>query len=117
MTLTLEPPALHFASMSDAPQEPSSAVESSPSQPSLEVPARRRRDRDGDGEDDNPEAARKRLLLVIPLVMAAAAIAALVLGGMQDKGVYSRPVDQLVAEYDWTLARFAERGTATSSAR
>lgn len=69
---------------------------STPSSPSLEVPARRRRDRDDDEEE--AEGARKRLLLLIPLVMAAAAIVALVLGGMQDKGVYSKPVDQLVAE-------------------
>lgn len=66
----------------------------SPSQPSLEVPARRRR---GEGEED-PEASRKGLLIVIPLVMAAAAIVALVLAGLQDKGMYSKPVDQLVAE-------------------
>jgi len=77
--------------------ESSKVEEPSPSQPSLEVPARRRRD----GEDEeSPDAARKRLLLLVPLVMAAAAIVALVLGGMQDKGVYSKPVDQLVAEKD-----------------
>jgi cytochrome c-type biogenesis protein CcmE len=69
--------------------------EPSPSQPSLEVavPARRLR---GEGEDDGD--SRKRLLIVIPLVMAAAAIVALVLTGMQDKGMYSKPVDQLMAE-------------------
>jgi cytochrome c-type biogenesis protein CcmE len=65
-----------------------------PSQPSLEVPARRR-DRQ---EDDDPEAARKRLLLLIPLVMAAAAIVVVVLAGMQDKGMYSKSVDQLMSE-------------------
>lgn len=64
----------------------------SPSQPSLEVPARRARD----AEED--EGSRKRLLLLVPLVMAAAAIVALVLAGMQDKGMYSKPVDQLLAE-------------------
>ncbi len=65
----------------------------SPSQPSLEVPARRRR---GEVEDDGD--SRKRLLLLVPLVMAAAAIVAFVLAGMQDKGMYSKPVDQLMAE-------------------
>lgn len=78
--------------MSEAPE----SDEASPSQPSLEVPARLRRD--GEEEEDGAEGSRKRLLLLVPLVMAAAAIVALVLGGMQDKGVYSKPVDLLVAE-------------------
>ncbi|AKU96838.1 hypothetical protein AKJ09_03502 [Labilithrix luteola] len=62
----------------------------------LEVPARRRRG--SEGEEEGEDAARKRLLLLIPLVMAAAAIVALVLVGMQDKGMYSKPVDELVAQ-------------------
>jgi len=81
-----------------------------PSQGTFEVPvarsssdsdsggrdARRRR---GDEDDEEGEGgARRRLLLVIPLVTAAAAIVALVLVGMQDKGVYSKPVDELVAQ-------------------
>lgn len=65
------------------------------SDPALEVPARRRR---GEGEEEGEDGARKRLLLLIPLVMAAAAIVVLVLVGMQDKGVYSKPVDDLVAQ-------------------
>lgn len=60
----------------------------------VEVPARRRRD----GEDEDDQASRKRLLLVVPLLMAAAAIVALVLVGMQDKGIYSKPVDELVQQ-------------------
>ena len=72
--------------------------ESSPdgpeSQSAIEVPARRR---DRDVEEDEG-AGRKRLLLLVPLVMAAAAIVALVLVGMQDKGVYSKDVDVLIAE-------------------
>jgi cytochrome c-type biogenesis protein CcmE len=64
-----------------------------PSERAVEVPARRRRE-----EDDDGEASRKRLLLVVPLLMAAAAIVALVLVGMQDKGIYSKPVDELVAQ-------------------
>lgn len=74
-------------------QEP---IEDPPSsERAVEVPARVRRDRD---EDDEDGGARKRLLLVIPLVMAAAAIVALVLVGMQDKGMYSKPVDELVQQ-------------------
>ncbi|MBX3204618.1 MAG: cytochrome c maturation protein CcmE [Labilithrix sp.] len=65
-----------------------------PSERAVEVPARRRRDEDEEDED----GARKRLLLVVPLLMAAAAIVALVLVGMQDKGIYSKPVDELVAQ-------------------
>jgi cytochrome c-type biogenesis protein CcmE len=81
--------------MSAAPNDPEAPVsQATPSQPALEVPARRRRD----GEDDDGEGARKRLLIVIPLVMAAAAIVALVLVGMQDKGMYSKSVDQLLVE-------------------
>lgn len=76
-------------------QQPSEQ-EPTPSEPALEVPARRVR-RDGDGGDDDG-GSRKQLLVVVPLVTAAAAIVALVLVGMQDKGVYSKPVDELVAQ-------------------
>ncbi|MBX3185983.1 MAG: cytochrome c maturation protein CcmE [Labilithrix sp.] len=79
--------------MSDESEDPQ-AAEASPSEPALEVPARRRR---GEEEDDEG-GSRKGLLLVVGLVMAAAAIVAVVLIGMQDKGMYSKPVDQLVAE-------------------
>lgn len=51
--------------------------------------------RDDADEDDG---ARKRLLLLVPLLMAAAAIVAMVLVGMQDKGIYSKPVDELIAQ-------------------
>jgi cytochrome c-type biogenesis protein CcmE len=69
--------------------------ESAPtSERAVEVPVRRRRDE----EEEEEGAARKRLLLVIPLVVAAAAIVGLVLIGMQDKGIYSKPVDELVAQ-------------------
>jgi cytochrome c-type biogenesis protein CcmE len=47
---------------------------------------------------EEDEGARRRLLLVVPLLMAAAAIVALVLVGMQDKGIYSKPVDELIAQ-------------------
>jgi len=90
--------------MSDIPQppDPASRGDDDPppdSDPAVEVPVRRRRAGDEASEEDEG-AARKRLLLLIPLVMAAAAIAALVLVGMQDKGTYSKPVDQLFAERD-----------------
>lgn len=88
--------------MSDEENKASATDEESPSQPTLEVPARRARR--GEVEDD-PESARKRLLLVIPLVMAAAAIVALVLAGLQDKGMYSKSVDELMAE----KAKFVNR--------
>ncbi len=89
-----------FESMSDAPAEDPQVPDASPSAGALAVPVvggggvRRRRD----GEDDEADGSRKRLLLLVPLVMAAAAIVALVLVGMQDKGMYSKPVDILVAE-------------------
>jgi cytochrome c-type biogenesis protein CcmE len=78
--------------MSDAPTD---LPEATPSEPALSLPARRR---DRDPDEDDADASRKRLLLLVPLVMAAAAIVALVLVGMQDKGVYSKDVDVLLAE-------------------
>jgi cytochrome c-type biogenesis protein CcmE len=65
---------------------------------------RRRRDREGEGEVD-AQATRRRMLLVIPLVAAAAGIVAIVLTGMKDNAIYSKPVDQLVAQ----KARFQGR--------
>ena len=81
--------------------------DATPSDSALEIPQvdvgrRRARGRSGpdDGQDEHeePDASRKRLLLLVPLVMASAAIVALVLVGMQDKGVYSKDVDVLIAE-------------------
>lgn len=70
-----------------------SQIEAPPaSDHAVDVPQRRRR------EEEEDEGSRRRLLLVVPLLMAAAAIVALVLVGMQDKGIYSKPVDQLVAQ-------------------
>lgn len=70
-------------------------MEDPPSEHAVEVAVARRR-----LDDEEDEGARKRLLLLIPLLMAAAAIVALVLVGMQDKGIYSKPVDELVAQKD-----------------
>jgi len=66
--------------------------DAAPSESAVEVSSRRRR------EEEDDEGSRKRLLLVIPLVVTAAAIVAGVLIGMQDKGIYSKPVDELVAQ-------------------
>jgi len=79
-------------------QEP--VEEPTPSEPALEVPARegRRARRDGDEEDDSDGGTRKRMFVVVPLVTAAAAIVGLVMFGMQDKGVYSKPVDELIQQ-------------------
>ena len=82
-------PLMSDAQADDKEQDPA------PSERAVEVPAVRRRE--GEDEEDD-EGARKRLLLVVPLLMAAAAIVALVLVGMQDKGIYSKPVDELVAQ-------------------
>lgn len=41
---------------------------------------------------------RRGLMIVVPLVMAGAALVALVLNGMQDNGIYSRPVDELIRD-------------------
>lgn len=78
--------------MSDADEK---IEEPAPSERAVVVAARRRRAED---EDEEENASRKRLLLVVPLLMAAAAIVALALVGMQDKGIYSKPVDELVAQ-------------------
>lgn len=55
------------------------------------VPARRRRDEASDGTSTG-----RGLLIVVPLVMVAAAVVALVFTGMEGKGIYSKPVDELV---------------------
>lgn len=82
--------------MSDEPRDDGPASERAVTVATEPAAARRRRT--GHEVDEDPEASRKRLLLVVPLVTAAAAIAALVLVGMQDNGMYSKPVDQLMTE-------------------
>jgi cytochrome c-type biogenesis protein CcmE len=44
-------------------------------------------------------------MIVVPLVMAGAAVLGLVLAGMKDNAIYSKPVDELVAQ----KAKFAGR--------
>jgi cytochrome c-type biogenesis protein CcmE len=65
-----------------------------------ELPTRRRRDE----EPRDPEASKKGLILMIGLVGGGAAIAAMFLFGMKDNAIYSKPVDQLVAD----KAKYAE---------
>src|SRR6185312_9564439 len=71
-----------------------------PEDEGVAVPRRRR-----DEAPDDPQDRRKRMLLVIPLVAVAAGLVAMVLGGMKDNAIYSKPVDQLMKERD----RFAGR--------
>src|SRR5262245_32007081 len=91
--------------MSDIENDKEEAAPTSAGAPNsdrgVELPARRRRDE----EEEEDGASRKRLLLVVPLLMAAAAIVAVVLVGMQDKGIYSKPVDELVAQKDKFVGR------------
>jgi cytochrome c-type biogenesis protein CcmE len=85
--------------MSEPRNDAAPQATETPSNPSLEVAPRRRR------RDEEAQPARKGLLIVLPLVMAGAAITALVLLGMQDKGLYSKPIDELVKN----KSRFAGR--------
>jgi cytochrome c-type biogenesis protein CcmE len=56
--------------------------------------------------DDEPDRRRRLgLASAVVLAMAAAAIAALVLTGMQDKAIYSKPVDELLAQRAKFLGR------------
>jgi cytochrome c-type biogenesis protein CcmE len=51
------------------------------------------------------KSPRSGLFVVVPLVMLAAAIAGVVLNGMKDNAIYSKPVDELLAQ----RAKFAGR--------
>jgi cytochrome c-type biogenesis protein CcmE len=59
-----------------------------------ELPTRRRREEEATGD---PEARKKGLILMIGLVGGGALIASLFLFGMKDNAIYSKPVDELVA--------------------
>ena len=52
-----------------------------------------------------PVKKKSGLVIVVPLVMLAAAIAGVVLTGLKDNAIYSKPVDELVAQ----KAKFAGR--------
>ena len=57
-----------------------------------------RRAREGRQAAADPQSARRGMLLVVPLVAVAAGVVAIALTGMKDNAIYSKPVDQLVAE-------------------
>jgi cytochrome c-type biogenesis protein CcmE len=68
------------------------------SPPSAATPPRRQRHRD---DQENGEGERRRWVgpvVAVGLAMGAAAIATLVLTGMQDKAIYSKPVNELLAQ-------------------
>ena len=46
----------------------------------------------------DPQATRRGLMIIVPLVIAGTAIAGVVLTGMKDNAIYSKPVDELVAQ-------------------
>jgi cytochrome c-type biogenesis protein CcmE len=57
------------------------------------------------GRATNAKSSRSGLYVVVPLVMIAAAIAGLVLTGMKDNAIYSKSVDELVAQKAKFLGR------------
>jgi len=69
-------------------------IDSRPTLGGTEQPVRRRRR--GEAPVD-PQSSRRGLVLAMALVGGGAAVAALALGGMRDNAIYSKPVDELVA--------------------
>jgi cytochrome c-type biogenesis protein CcmE len=70
-------------------------------EPNDASPSRRRH-----SDDEEPQRGRYTgLIVAVGLAMGAAAVATLVLTGMQDKAVYSKPVDKLLAEKSKFLGR------------
>jgi cytochrome c-type biogenesis protein CcmE len=84
-----------------AEETPETQPRDTPSEAVVPVRPRPRKERDA----VDVESRRKGLMIVIPLVMAGAAVAGLVLAGMKDNAIYSKPVDELVAQ----KAKFAGR--------
>jgi cytochrome c-type biogenesis protein CcmE len=56
-------------------------------------------------DDEPPRKRWAGLVAAVALAMGAAAIATLVLSGMQDKAIYSKPVDELLAQRAKFLGR------------
>jgi cytochrome c-type biogenesis protein CcmE len=83
-------------------EKESAHAEEVPSNPGVEVPGRRRGRKGPEEEDGN---RRRNLVLTILLVMVGAGAASFVLMGMKDQAIYSKPVDELVAN----KSRFAGR--------
>jgi cytochrome c-type biogenesis protein CcmE len=65
------------------------------------VPVRRRHRH----TDEESNASRRFLFILLPIVMVGAGVAGLFLTGMKDNAIYSKPVDELVAQ----KAKFAGR--------
>ncbi len=59
------------------------------------APARRRRLDEIEAEEGG---MRRGLMIVVPLVMVAGAVCAVVMLGLRDKGIYAKPLDELVRE-------------------
>ncbi|HQY60114.1 MAG: cytochrome c maturation protein CcmE [Myxococcales bacterium] len=76
--------------MTEPTQDPPEPPRDELASPTYEVPLRRRE------REALDTTTRTGLLIVIPLVMAAAAVVGLVFTGMEGKGIYSKPVDELV---------------------
>jgi cytochrome c-type biogenesis protein CcmE len=75
------------------PQTPTEGQRDTPAEAILPVRGPRRR-----GVSSDPHATRRGLMIVVPLVMGGVAIAGLILTGMKDNAIYSKPVDELVAQ-------------------
>ena len=82
-----------MSDLDDKPNDPSPEPDAEPHVVPVEGNARRR-----PSEDGEPVSVKTGLFIVIPLVMVAAAIVGLVLSGMEDNGIYSKPIDQLVRD-------------------
>ena len=89
--------------MSEPEQEGPQATPPPQDDDGLEVPVRKRRR--AETTEDVRQASRRGLFILIPLVMVGAAVVFFVLEGMKDQAIYSKPVDELVAN----RARFAGR--------
>ncbi len=94
----LDPPPV--SDLEEKPTDPSPDPSAEPHVVPLDAPARRRPSQDGE-----PVNVKAGLFIVIALVMVGAGIVGVVLSGMEDNGIYSKPIDQLVLE----KAKFAGR--------
>lgn len=77
-------------------QDPKPSNDGESQKDGLEVPIAPRRKR-GEAPIDE-QASRRGLLMLMGLVGVAAAVISLALFGMKDKAIYSKPVDELLAE-------------------
>jgi cytochrome c-type biogenesis protein CcmE len=92
--------------MSDPTDSPNRRDTPSEAVVAIRTDSETKRGRDRGRSNLPPEATRRNgLVVVVPLVMIAAAIAGVVLTGMKDNAIYSKPVDELLAQ----KAKFAGR--------